>query len=53
MVNYFLRGGILGGIDGLSLTLSIAQNSYLKYAKVLEWQSDEKVRNEEDFDNVW
>lgn len=53
MVNYFLRGGILGGIDGLSLTLSIAQNSYLKYAKVLEWQRDEKVRNEEDFDNVW
>lgn len=53
LVNYFLRGGILGGIDGLTLTLSIAQNSYLKYAKVLEWQRDEKVRREEDFDNVW
>ncbi len=53
LVNYFLRGGILGGIDGLTLTLSIAQNSYLKYAKVLEWQRDEKVRSEEDFDNVW
>lgn len=53
MVNYFLRGGIFGGIDGLSLTLSIAQNSYLKYAKVLEWQRDERVRNKEDFDQVW
>ena len=52
-VNYFLRGGILGGIDGLSLTLSIAQNSYLKYAKVLEWQRDPKVRETENFDNVW
>ena len=53
LVNYFLRGGILGGIDGLSLTLSIAQNSYLKYAKVLEWQRDERVRKAENFDNVW
>ena len=53
LVNYFVRGGILGGIDGLSLTLSIAQNSYLKYAKVLEWQRDPKVREAEDFDNVW
>ena len=53
LVNYFLRGGILGGIDGLSLSLSIAQNSYLKYAKVLEWQRDEKVREAENFENVW
>ncbi len=53
LVNYFLRGGILGGVDGLTLTLSIAQNSYLKYAKVLEWQRDPKVREAEDFDNIW
>ena len=52
-VNYFVRGGILGGIDGLSLSLSIALNSYLKYAKVLEWQRDPKVRESENFDNVW
>ncbi|MBP5548529.1 MAG: glycosyltransferase family 2 protein [Bacteroidales bacterium] len=53
LVNYFLRGGILGGVDGLTLTLSIAQNSYLKYAKVLEWQRDEKVRSQENFEKVW
>ena len=52
-VNYFIRGGILGGIDGLSLSMSIALNSYLKYAKVLEWQRDPKVRNSENFDKVW
>ncbi len=51
--NYFLRGGILGGIDGLSVTLAVAQNSYLKYAKVLEWQRDPKVREQENFDEVW
>jgi glycosyltransferase involved in cell wall biosynthesis len=53
MVNYFVRGGILGGIDGLTLTKSIAVNSYLKYAKLLEYQRDEKVRDAEDFDKVW
>ena len=53
LVNYFLRGGILGGIDGLTLSLSIANNSYLKYAKVLEWQRDPKVRDAENFDQVW
>ena len=53
MSNYFLKGGILAGIDGFSLTLSKALNSYLKYAKVLEWQRDEKVRNSTDFDKIW
>ncbi|MCQ2287325.1 MAG: glycosyltransferase family 2 protein, partial [Bacteroidales bacterium] len=51
--NYFLRGGILGGIDGLSLSLAIANNSYLKYAKLLEYQRDSKVLEAEDFDRVW
>ena len=51
--NYFLREGILGGIDGLTLTLAVANNSYLKYAKILEWQRDEQVRTTEDFNNVW
>ena len=51
--NYFFRGGILGGVDGLSVSLAVAQNSYLKYAKVLEWQRDSRVREAEDFDNVW
>ena len=51
--NYFLRGGILGGVDGFTLALSIACNSYLKYAKLLEYQRDPKVREAENFDNVW
>lgn len=51
--NYFFRGGILGGIDGLTLSLAVANNSYLKYAKILEWQRDQQVRDQEDFTNVW
>ena len=51
--NYLLRGGILGGIDGLTLSLAVANNSYLKYAKLLEWQRDPQVRDREDFTNVW
>lgn len=51
--NYFLRGGILGGVDGFTLSLAIACNSYMKYAKLLEYQRDEQVRNAENFDNVW
>ena len=51
--NYFLRGGFLGGIDGLTLAKSIATNSYLKYAKLLEYQRDPQVRQSEDFNNVW
>ena len=51
--NYLLRGGSLGGIDGLTLSLAVANNSYLKYAKLLEWQRDEKVRAQEDFEKIW
>lgn len=51
--NYFIKGGILGGIDGLTLAMSKSLNSYLKYAKVIEWQRDPKVREEEDFDKIW
>ena len=51
--NYFLRGGILGGVDGFTLSLAIACNSYMKYAKLLEYQQDPKVREAENFDNVW
>ncbi len=51
--NYFIRGGIWGGVDGLSLSLAIALNSYLKYAKLLEYQRDPKVLENENFDSVW
>lgn len=51
--NYLLRGGIVGGIDGLTLSLAVATNSYLKYAKVLEWQRDPQVLSQTDFNSVW
>lgn len=52
-VNLFFKGAILEGIDGFTLALSIATNSYLKYAKLLEYQRDPKVREREDFNSVW
>lgn len=53
VVNYFVRGGIWGGIDGLTLSKAVALNSYLKYAKLLEYSRDPKVLADEDFSNVW
>ena len=50
---YFLHLGILEGIDGLSIAVSTASTTYQKYAKLLEYQTDEKVRNAENFDNIW
>ena len=51
--NYFFRGGIISGVDGFTLSLSMAVNAYLKYAKLLEYQRDPKVKNAENFDEVW
>lgn len=51
--NYLLHGGIFAGIDGLTLSLAAAHGSYMKYAKVLEWQRDPQVRATEHFDEVW
>ncbi len=51
--NYFLRGGILEGIDGLSISLAMSMNAYLKYARVLEYQRDPQVLENENFDKVW
>lgn len=53
LVNYFIRGGILGGLDGYVLSKSIAHNSFLKYAKLLEYQRDTSVRDHEDWTSVW
>lgn len=52
-VNYLFRGGALGGIDGLTLSLAIAHNSYMKYAKLLEYQCDAQILADENFDQVW
>ncbi len=50
---YFFQKGFLGGVDGMTVALSSAVNSYLKYAKLLEYQRDPKVLENEDFDKVW
>lgn len=53
VVNYFFRGGILGGLDGYVLSKAIAHNSFMKYAKLYEYQKDASVRNAENWDSVW
>ena len=52
-LNYFVRGGIWGGLDGLSISKAMALNAYLKYARVLEYQRDPKVLDNENFNEVW
>jgi len=53
VVNYFFRGGMFAGIDGYTLSKAIAHNSYMKYAKLLEYQRDKSVRDREDWSSVW
>jgi glycosyltransferase involved in cell wall biosynthesis len=50
---YIFQKGFLGGVDGMTVALSASTNSYLKYAKLLEYQRDPKVLESEDFDKVW
>ena len=50
---YIFQLGLLAGVDGLTVALSSAMNSYLKYAKLLEYQRDPKVLQAEDFNKVW
>ncbi len=52
-VNYLFRGGIFGGLDGYLVAKSIAHNSFMKYAKLLEYRRDETVRDAEDWSSVW
>jgi glycosyltransferase involved in cell wall biosynthesis len=42
--SYCLRRGFLGGVDGFSVSLAAAVNSYLKHAKLLEFQRDPECR---------
>lgn len=51
--SYFLKRGFLGGCDGMTVAISSAINSYLKYAKLLEFQRDPSVREKEDFESVF
>ncbi|MCR4965500.1 MAG: glycosyltransferase family 2 protein [Bacteroidales bacterium] len=53
VVNYFFHGGIFSGVDGYVLSKAIAHNSFLKYAKLLEYCRDASVREAEDWTSVW
>ncbi|MCW8329581.1 glycosyltransferase family 2 protein [Photobacterium sp. SDRW27] len=50
---YLLQKGFLGGVDGLTVSLSAGVYAYLKYAKLLEFQRDPSVVEKEDFNKVW
>ncbi|TPE54661.1 glycosyltransferase family 2 protein [Maribrevibacterium harenarium] len=50
---YIIKRGFLGGVDGFTVSLSSAVNSYLKYAKLLEYQRDPSVTQQDDFKNIW
>jgi glycosyltransferase involved in cell wall biosynthesis len=50
---YLLQRGFLGGVDGMTVAISAGLNSYLKYAKLLEYQRDPEVLSKEDFNKVW
>lgn len=53
VVNYFFHGGIFSGMDGYMLSKAIAHNSFLKYAKLLEYCRDASVREQEDWTSIW
>lgn len=50
---YLFQRGFLGGVDGFTVALSSSVNSYLKYAKLLEYQRDKTVTEQDDFNNIW
>ncbi|WP_406546678.1 glycosyltransferase family 2 protein [Succinimonas sp.] len=51
--HYVVKGGFLDGVDGMTVSISAAVNSYLKYAKLLEFQRDPEILKNEDFSEVW
>lgn len=50
---YLLQAGFLAGADGMTVAISAAVNSYLKYGKLLELQRDTQVLRKTDFSKVW
>ncbi|KGY07469.1 glycosyltransferase family 2 protein [Vibrio sinaloensis] len=51
--SYIIKKGFMGGADGLTVSISASLSSYLKYARLLEFQRDPKVLEKEDFNKVW
>ncbi len=50
---YIFKRGFMGGVDGFTVALSAAVNSYLKYAKLLEYQRDPKLRETLKSGGLW
>lgn len=50
---YIIRKGFLQGLDGLSIALSSGVSSYLKYAKLLEFQNDPSSKARLENKNLW
>ncbi len=53
LVSYFFRKGFMAGVDGFTVSLSATLNSYLKYAKLLEYYRDKAVLEREDFNTFF
>ncbi len=49
----FLQGGILGGVDGFTVSISAFVHSYLKYVKLIELHRDQRVRDAMNLDKIW
>lgn len=50
---YIFQRGFIGGVDGMTVAISAGLSSYLKYARLLEFQRDQKVLKKENFNKVW
>lgn len=50
---FFVQGGILGGLDGWTISLSAFVHHYLKYAKLLELHRDPRVRKSMKLDEIY
>jgi glycosyltransferase involved in cell wall biosynthesis len=50
---YIFGLGLLGGVDGMTVSLSAGVNSYLKYAKLLEYQRDPSLREKLKDGSIW
>lgn len=53
VVHYFFRLGFLDGVDGVTICLSAGFNSYLKYAKLIEFQRNPELTRDKNFENIW
>jgi glycosyltransferase involved in cell wall biosynthesis len=53
VVHYIFRLGFLDGVDGVTICLSAGFNSYLKYAKLIEFQRNPELTKDRRFEDIW